>query len=544
MPPSSPMKRGRREIAKSPVLLDADRTVSQLNQAVTAASRLKVLSDLFQQLGYDSKSRACLETDSFALLVEAGAVNALCLQLGFVLNKRDTSPSAELEYICQALELLYRCPDQIREMSLREIGGDLIPLLLKAIKRGTAIVRLEIFSTLHLSARCNTGMVLLSKCRGLMAAATTVLRGDERCTKSIMNVLGLLKILTFGLEECRVHLLEEPGLLTCLHRLPFTFDDEKIMERTSSVFRNLAATPSVRVVLAQNKDMIAALIRLANQDNPRITRNMLFTLDCLTMESNHCVAMVMNGDGLLLNVLKRLLAEDADQVVRRRAARALRHLACDKAIPLLINDTDLMDTLSFRALHDSTPEVRIEAAKAFASCAAFIRAPMPQHAAILESLTNLATERTLVPEVVAKALKEQALHPLNRVPMAEHMGLLEALATIATRRNGSLAEKEYATSALYELSTEEVNREKMVTTAVLEALVVNVREQIHENRNTVIRDQSMKALLNLATIESNRKRMVIHDGLLKALVQYAATAPEQENKGRVKKVIMALVPLL
>jgi hypothetical protein len=293
--------------------------------------------------------------------------------------------------------------------------------------------------------------------------------------------------------------------------------------------------------MLQNNEMLTALIRLANC-NQKTTRNMLFTLDCLTMESDYCVGMVMHGDGALLNVLRRLIGEESDEVVRRRAARALRLLASDKVIPLLIGDIYLMDTLYASALHDSNREVRIEAAKAFASCAAFIRAPMPQYDAILKSLTALATGPTVAPEAIAKALKEQALHPLNRVPMADHRGLLEALAVFATRESGSIAAKEYAMGALYDLSCEEVNRKKMATPAVLKALVENALDRNHDNRT--IRDQAMNSLLNLSSIESNRKRMVNHEGLLKALVQYAATAPEEETKRAVKKVIMALVPLL
>jgi hypothetical protein len=48
------------------------------------------------------------------------------------------------------------------------------------------------------------------------------------------------------------------------------------------------------------------------------------------------VDVVMHGDGALF---RRLVEDESDEVVRRRAARALRLLACDKAIPLLIMTT-------------------------------------------------------------------------------------------------------------------------------------------------------------------------------------------------------------
>lgn len=535
-----PMKRMRQEMGASPIHFDAVKTVSDLNQAVTTTSRLRALSALFRHTGYHMESRACTRPELLGILVEEGAVNALCLQLGFLLNKRDISRE-ELEYTGRALEVLYRCLDPIRDTSLQEIGSDLIFLLLKAFKRGGSLVRREIVAILHSAACCNTGAFLLIKSQGLMPAISDVLRDDVSCSEVVMDSLGLLKRLTQYAEESRSQILNQPGLLTCLVRLPFTISNDKAMERLSSLFRNLAATPSVRVAMLQNNEMLTALIRLANC-NQKTTRNMLFTLDCLTMESDYCVGMVMHGDGALLNVLRRLIGEESDEVVRRRAARALRLLACDKVIPLLINDSYLMDTLYASALHGSTREVRIEAAKAFTNCAALIRAPMPQHDAILKSLTALATGLTVAPEVIAKALKEQAVHPLNRVPMADNRGLLEALAMFATRENGSITAKEYATGALYDLSCEEMNREKMATPAVLRALVENAMDRNPDTRT--IRDQAMNSLLNLSSIELNRKRMVNHEGLLKVLVQYAATAPEEETKQAVKKVIMILVPLL
>jgi hypothetical protein len=108
--------------------------------------------------------------------------------------------------------------------------------------------------------------------------------------------------------------------------------------------------------------------------------------------------------------------------------------------------------------------------------------------------------------------------------------------------DGSVAAKGYATSALYDLSSEEANREKMATPQVLQALVTNATDRNDDMREA--RDQSIKTLLNLALVASNLKQMATHEGLLNALVQYAATATEAESKGAVKRVIMSLVPLL
>lgn len=542
------MKRSRKEISASPPVIGiqaAETLVSHLNQAVTKESRLRVLSFLFQQVGYNPESRSCRHCVFVEALVEAGAINALCLQLGFVLNKRDMS-AEELEAICKALAILFYCSETIREQSLQQVGIDLVALLVKAIqqKNASTTMQREVVSIWHSAASCTTGVVIMSKCKGFMPSISSILKNAEENIETVTESLGLLKRLTYCAEEPRLQILNQTGMLTSLAGLSFILTSEKSKEWLSSVLRNIAATPSARPIMAQNTQVLSALVRLASHGSKRTLRNILCTLDCLLMESNCCVSMVMHGDGILLSVLKRLVANEPDDVVRRRAARALRLLARDKATPLLINDNDLMDALASSALHDATREVRLEAATAFTSCAALVRAPMPQHEAVLESLTTLASEmKEVVPDVVAKALKEQALHPMNRVPMANHSGLLAALATIAIDEEGTVASKGYATSALLDLSTEEANRETMTTPLVLQALVTNALDRHHDMRE--VRDNAMRTLLNLSTMESNLKSMATHDGLLKAFVQYAATAPESStSKGAVKTVIMALVPLI
>jgi hypothetical protein len=84
----------------------------------------------------------------------------------------------------------------------------------------------------------------------------------------------------------------------------------------------------------------------------------------------------------------------------------------------------------------------------------------------------------------------------------------------------------------------------MATPEVLRALVKNALDRNNELLRET-RDQAMKTLLTISSVESNLKQMATHEGLVRAFVQYAATSPETaESKKEVKKVIMALVPLL
>lgn len=472
--------------------------------------------------------------------MQAGAVQALCLQLGYILNK--LSSEEELELLCRALDILHHCSRSVRESSLREIGSDLFVLLRRAIAQGQRrSTAREIISIWHTCSGSALGAHMLLKCDALLSTIVGVLLDEnDVATETKLEALGLVKNLSYYAEDHRSVLLEHPGMLTCLSRLPFSRLCENAMERLSAVFRNLAVAPNTRKIMTQQHDLLNALIRLSSSANRRTTRNTLSTILSLTMEADSCTLLVMHGEGILLSVLARFVLKEDDQVVRRRAARALRFLARDKGARLIMCDALLMDTLSQSALHDNSHEVRFEASEAFACCAANIQAPMPHHNAVLHALMKLATDGDfVVADAVARALKEQARHPINRVCMANHDGLLSALSKKALCEVSSIIAKENATCALRDLCTNLPLWNCITTKTVLAALVKNAMEQSDESRT--VREYAVGALVNLASLASNRKRMVTYTGLLNALLHFAATSSDSAAKSAVKKVILVLV---
>jgi hypothetical protein len=199
----------------------------------------------------------------------------------------------------------------------------------------------------------------------------------------------------------------------------------------------------------------------------------------------------------------------------------------------------IINTLSHRALHDISNEVRVEATSALVLVSESITASMPQHQIILDTFTHLASSPTAVPEVVAAALKKQASHPGNRSSMGERKMLLESVARIALSLDSTTAGKEDACNVIFSLSELESNRRIIATCSVLEALVQNSIGRFGEQntRQTL----AIRALVNLASIPSNRKAMLTHNQLLQTLLQYASTSPSNETKTDVKKVILLLV---
>jgi hypothetical protein len=524
----------------------------ELNQAVTSASRLAVLQDLFQLVGdhdpvvaqkpSSSRRAHVLLLDS---LIKAGAVNALCLQLGFVLNKCD--PCLE-DMICRAIGLLYQCCSaSVREESLHEIGSELFGLLQKAISSASTsseALRQEVMTIWHVCAESTFGSTLLLRQHGLLALVVDALCDDKGDSGNVqLETLGVLKHVTYFAEDHRLRILEQPGLIPMLCKIPFQARPDKNMERTSAIFRNLALSPNTRLIMANQSDIITALVRLTHGFSQRTARNVMSTLNSLILEAECCLTLIMHGDGILLNVLSRFLScdEEDDKVVRRRAARIVRFMARDSCLPLMIAHEDLVESLSTCAVSDPSIEVRMEAAEAFARCSTVINAPMPQHTAVLESFTHLAVQPETLCELVARVLKEQASRPTNRTPMANHDGLLDALAKIAIEKSSSRQAKDDAINALYSLSCEKCNLEKMATPAVLNALMVQYTSRGATSRRE---ETSMKMLMNLAAIPSSRKAIVTQDGMLNMLVQYAATTADASTKATIKQTILWLVPLL
>ena len=466
----SPAKRPR----ESPISRkDVQEITTAIHQSVTTKQRLLVLRRLLslltcddEAIGNDGEAGPSVIFD----LVEAGTVHALCLQLGFVLHRHGSSKE-ELEQICFALEHFFRrCPHLTRENSLHDMGPDLFQLLKNAFDRGAVH---SVVSIWHSWSGSSFGATLLLNCPGVIPAIVEYLQNELRGESSLMEALGLLKNLSFYADDYRQRFVEQPGLLSTLTKVPFFDANDKVQERLSAVFRNLVISPETRLILAQQPDVFSALVRMASYNNRNTLRNILNTLVSLAMDTESSLLMVFHGDGILIETMKRLVAHDSDVVIRKRAARALRLMARETSAPMLVHDFRLMETLSHHALHDCNDEVRAEAAEAFARCAGLITAPMSQHQAVLDALTHLACSPLVLPEVIARAVKEQASHPENREPMAKREHLMAALSKIAISTESPRSAKEDVCLALLDLSREEGTRLFLATSSIFEALVRN-----------------------------------------------------------------------
>lgn len=522
----SPLKRPRSiDLPK----IDVNEAIAHLQRALTTKQRLMALHHV-QNL---------IEGDPTVIswMVDSGLIRILQLQLSYALQ-RHGSTSQELGTLCQVFDLALRTsPAGSLESALdKEAGRSLVNLVADAFPWGFHHV---IVSILHTISQTSSGAFLILHCSKAMHCVTELFRccrASSTSKEAVFEALGLLKNLTYFSEESRNILLDLPGIVGSLANVA-VFVDQKGHERLSAIWRNLSVSMETRRRLAQDPDVLNGLLELADCTCSYALRNLLNTTISLSMDPESCVILVLHGDGIFVNVLRRLLVTETDALIRKRAARVIKLWASNDFVgPILVKDRALMDVLSQQALQDQNVDVRHEAADAFCRCSQRIQSPMPQHQLVLDAIMFLAEQSRLPVEVLARTLKAQALHPRNRIPMAERNSLLSALARIAQQEGVPNTAREDACCALAYLSDEAANLPKLSTAGIVEAVTVNAI-----GGRGLRRSYAVQTIVNLTSTAENLPKLATHTNLLQALIQFAATSIEDQLKSKVKKVIMMLI---
>lgn len=585
--------------------------LSGLQQAVTTRHRVVVLNQLLNSLSYDRENRRCrCQPRILSLLAHGGIIQSLCLQLGYALNHHGSSEE-ETSLILASIDVFYRyCPELVTEESIRMHGPELLRLLPRVIQyhktltiadtsgevKRTKDFVIPILSIWHSCSASVSGSTLLLQQPALIPAIHEMLRGSKCNLDVIMESLGLLKNLTYFGEDHRHRIVDHPvNLITTLTGLTGVFED-KALERLSAVFRNLALSTELRMRLAQRPDVLNAIVRIAaccsdvssiaersfshasrnhnmnniNYDSAarrNTLRNVLSTLASLALDSHSTPWMVFHGDGVLVDQLKRFMVRDEDPVVRKRATRALRLLARETSVPVLLQDDKLLTALCHLAMFDTNDAVRKEAVEAFVHCASLVQANskcLQLYQTVLDSLTQLVTNPEVSSELMARALQEQARHPENRKHMAQRKELVEAMAHIVMSKDVPRVAKESVCTALVDLSQDEANHEAIATPSILDALVKLLSDRMggrsgggpsgfenDENRNNnnngeisgttrAMKESTVRTILNLAKTPSNRKIMASQAALLQSLLRVAAATSTDGLKKEVKGAILQL----
>ncbi len=476
--------------------------VSSLHQAVTSQQRYNIVNHLIQHYHKTLDPVGLSQS-----LVTAGFIQGLVLQLGFVLSSRPQ----DVDIICQALALVFRhCPEPIMEASVLD-APDLMPLLIRSLNlhhqhhhngadKNNNNNQL-LYATLSIWHSCSSSAKLsffLLREDGMFALLPTMVQVLRQRLQQLrvddqVELLGLFKNLSYYADDGqRSRMVQQPGLLPLLIHFsgqtimePLLDDNNnqdnddkigKIPERLSAVFRNLAVQPDTRQILSQKPEFVGALLRLATNVTHQqhhhhrqvvVLRNVLNTLQSLALEEESCLAIVLHGDGMVLDLLYQLLQshkqdnhylhqyhrnQDDDTTIRKRTTRIARLLCSSpNVVPMIVHHVALLEALLNCALEDTNRHVRMDATNAFCQCATVVQASRhPHFEHVLNGLAHLLLELghnrttfledvTLVdrPEeletvsLIARACRQQAANPCNRAALVHQRILLERLAGIA-----------------------------------------------------------------------------------------------------------------
>jgi hypothetical protein len=505
-----------------------------------------------------------LNNANFEDFVIAGGMNALVLQLHHLVHSHGwTLP--ELELLCYCLSLIFRLIRKAKTRVERLVDQDLdflvvlssASLLASQKRHGSNLntvrsipsVQHSTMTIFYIITSSSTGSNLFLKCPVAVELVSHVLADREIDEDSVYESLGVYKNLTYYQEVSRVKLMKSPGFIQSL-AINQNMTSTRSRQRQLAVIRNLATTVECRSLLLAEPSIVGALIESLLWE-PRsyveseatellsLRRNVFVALISLSMDHDSALLLIFYGDGILLRILQRFLKESTDNFLRKKSACVLRLLANEVSAPLLVHDAALMHSLSDAALRDDSLEVRREAAEAFARCAAFVQLEkQPHFENVLDALTVLVERqnptKTVAINSLARALKEQSLHPNNQRPMAKRGVLLEAIAQMALLRGAdSMSAATDACSAIMNLSSDAENIEKLTNNStVLEALLSNASSYTANvgERKTY----ALSTLVNLAQDTNCRRILVRHGCLMQTLIQGARFLPIEESEFKKK----------
>jgi len=143
---------------------------------------------------------------------------------------------------------------------------------------------------------------------------------------------------------------------------------------------------------------------------------------------------------------------------------------------------------------------------------------------------------------LAKTMNSLSCIRHHRNPMVEHRDLLRTMTFMASDPSSTSICREQCASAVYNLTCDEDNREKMALRHVLIFLIALVSNEYRGER--LSQTYAVKALINLSKFEKNRKCLANEKGVLHCLIEFASESQNLAIKDEVKNTIIDLIPLL
>ena len=476
-----------------------------------------------------------------------GMASTLCLQLGYILNK-GTNDGSNIVSIMSVLSLVYQCSDKTREKSFNQIGSELVDVICKSFWNARHIKTFEqlsnhIANILKLLSRLRSASILMASQKDILTLIQHILMIKTNNKSAKVEAVATLKNMSFYAEEYRSSMFQHPSLMDSLIRMCMDDGDEIGKEHSSAVIRNLAMAPDTKKNMAEHQSLMDTLVYLTDDHNIKAKRNAISTIGSLAIEEENSVLFVTHGEGIIVKIMTTLVERDEDCVIRRRAARILRSFGQRDAIKVLGDYQGIIDTLCRVAIEDSNTDTQVEAIEALSCYISNINEMTLSNDKVIDSMIKIAktTPSPTCMEILVRSLNTISMFDSQRKSLIDHEHLLNALSMLSSDPKATAACQECGMCALYNLSCEVENREKMVCKSVLYSLTLTVANDF---ANQEAQKYAVMTLVNLAELEQNRKCMSIENNLLKGLLQYVIDTEDSMLKDRVKKTLMELIPLI
>jgi hypothetical protein len=326
-------------------------------------------------------------------------------------------------------------------------------------------------------------------------------------------------------ERNKVIMFEKEGFLDGILRIAHMDTFDMARQNAALVIQELATCDVLHLPLAQNDQLLGTLVKMAIVEKSLQTRESVITsLQTLAFTKKNRLRLVTFKDGVVLEALRKSMAMDTDDKVRRRAAGTLTNLACEETASIMGNHARLLESLAVVATKDHNADVQARSALALTKIASHINAGIPCFKTLLDALVAASLSKCAA-SIIA-VLRVKARETENHHLMAHHEGVLDTLVDVCTSSSklSNETDKDNAMRTLMHLLNDEANRTYMCTKNVLRALVRGANYETDGLSDA--RESAIISLERMATIVSNRAFMARYPGLLAAV----AHAVERESK--------------
>ena len=465
----------------------------------------------------------------------------------------------EIDMVCASLQMVYRCSVDRRIQSFRDIGyTELVPLLLQVLH----VTELQsgsqshaVIHTLHVLrvfCKLDPAKHYLIHCPSLWSTIVQLFWSYESVNKNLLatdadavqlEVLGIVKDLTFrssGEDKKAVYGVK--GLVPTLLHVGLKSSARRQREGVAAIWWNLAMSCDVGRGMTNHSEALSSLhCLMLPEDSVKTRRNAISAIGNLaTVEDNH-ERLLSHQDGILMQRLMAA-AHDEDTDSRRRSMRTLRCLCSGEAAHALRKQGNFCEFLANVAQNDLDPDTRVQALETMAHIADDSEAMVEVGTGITRALIG-AIENSNESRVAADACRtlSQCLSNSDSTVAGFSNAFYSKLAT-AVAVSADTDSHRHVAQVVSRIAEAEGFADKVPTGALLSllaALISPVGADFEQSRTI-----AMSAIKALAANDGNKRAMAEDEGLLTALVNYAMTTVEGEEKDEAKAVILKLIPEL